>query len=197
MLGTQRAYVGLAICLLIGALSGCAGTTPESIATIEGPAINGVIARPLEIIGVINLSTASGNVPDASGSHFVRASVEVPPGTALIVPAVRGWGLGYGTVQPSSANPDAEISWKPADHHWGLGNVEVSVVKIHPPNMTTQPTTQIAEISVRFFLSDDNQDDEWFGAVDYTLLCLGVPGVNVSDWQPFKFDRPKMTIMRP
>jgi hypothetical protein len=171
--------------------AGCATTAPSTIETIEGPATNGVIARPLEIVGVLNLSTTSGNVPNASQSQFVSATVEVPVGTVVIVPAVKGWMLGYGEAQPNPTDPNNSINWQTEDHNWGLGNVEVSVVKINPPNTLTNPPTQTAELSIRFYLSDDNQDDSWFGAVSYHLLCLGVPGFSLNDWTPARFEPPK------
>lgn len=174
--------------LLIAALGGCAATRPETIATVEGPATSGVVARRLEILGMLKLSTVSGNLADASNSHFVQALVEVPVGTALIMPALTGWMLGFGSAQPNPANPDAEINWTTDDDNWGLGSVEVSVVQINPPNSVVQPTTQTAELSIRFYLSDDDQDDPWFGAASYTLLCLGLPGVEA--WEPIAMDPP-------
>lgn len=193
----QRAITSrLAGFLLAALLGGCAATTPQTIATVEGPAISGIISRPLEIIGVLHLSTTSGNVPNAEqGSHFVTATVEVPVGTAVIVPALKGWLLGFGEAQPSSANPDTHIDWSNSDHNFGLGSVEVSVTRIDPPNTTTQPPTQTAEISVRFLLGDDNLDDPWFGSADFTLLCLGVPGAQPTSWTPIPFEPPVLRFV--
>lgn len=190
---------GLAIAWAVGGLltmllGGCAATRPETITTVEGPVTNGVIARRLEVLGLLRLTTTSGNIPEAADSHFVEATVEVPVGTAVILPSLTGWGLGYGTAQPNPGAPDARLDWDSEDHHWGLGNVEVSVVRIHPPNTTTQPPTQLADLSIRFFLSDDNHDDPWFGAVNYSLLCLGVPGTELGQWAPLELEPPKMTI---
>ena len=185
--------VAIALSLLI---TGCATTSPTTIDTVEGPATSGVINRQLDIVGVLKLTTTSGNVPNGESSHFVRATVEVPVGTAGIGPALTGWMLGYGEAQARTTNPSSILNWTTADHHWGIGNVEVSVTKINPPNTVTVPPTQTAEISVRFLLSDDNQDDKWFGAVSYHLLCLGTPGVDPTEWTPPIFEPPRLTVHR-
>lgn len=196
MSGVNRCLGASAIgALLVALLAGCAATVPQTIATVEGPAVNGIVDRPLQILGVINLATQTGNVANGKDSHFVDATVEIPVGTALIVPALRGWTLAYGSAQPSSSDPDALIEWSPEDHHWGFGAVEVTVVKVNPPNTVTQPPTQTAELSLRFLLTDDNQDDPWFGSANYSLLCLGVPGVDPADWTPLRLPPPKMMIV--
>ena len=193
-MATRQKFLSLlaAGVLLIAALGGCAGTRHETITSIEGPIHSGVLARPLVILGILKLTTNSGNLANANQTQFVRTSVEVPVGTAVIVPSLSGWMLGFGSAQPNPANPEAEINWQTEDHNWGLGTVEVSVLKIHPPNTLTQPPTQTADISVRFYLSDDNQDDPWFGAANYTLLCLGVPGVTPGSWTPIGFEPPRL-----
>ena len=193
---SSRSLALLACACSCALLAGCATTRNETIATIEGPATSGVIARPLQVVGLLKLSTTSGNISAGENSHFVQATVDVPIGTAVIMPTLHGWTLAYGEAQPNSGNPDAEIDWSAEDHNWGLGTVEVSVVKINPPNMLTQPATQTAELSIRFLLRDDNGDDPWFGGVDFSLLCLGVPGATPGEAPQLSFEPARFVIMR-
>ena len=177
-------------------LAGCAATVPEAITTVEGPVPSGLIARPLEILGVLQLTTTTGNLPSAPNPHFVAATVGVPVGTAVVLPALKGWTLAYGSALPNAANPTAAIDWNVEDHNWGFGSVDVSVVRINPPNTVTQPPTQTAELSLRFYLTDDGRDEPWFGGAEYTLICLGVPNRPLASWDPVPFEPAKLAIQR-
>jgi hypothetical protein len=179
--------------VLLGSLTGCAGTSHTDIQTVEGPITNGIVSRPLVVLGLVKLATRSGNLTQFQGTHEIQATVDIPVGTAVIVPAVDGWLLGYGSAQ---ARSDDAFDWTTEDHNYGIGFVDVTVTKINPPNTISQPPTQTAELVISFALSDDNQDDPWFGGVGYTLLCLGVPDRPLSAWQPMQFEPPQFMIRR-
>jgi hypothetical protein len=182
------------VILMLG-LQGCASTGPAKIATVEGNLPTGILDRALEIVGIVSLETKSGNVSSANSTHFVQATVEVPVGTAVIVPMLDGWLLGYGSAQPDPANPENAIQWTPEDQNWGLGRVSITVTRLNPPNTVASPPVQTAELSIAFHLGDDGLDDPWFGAASYSLLCLGVPGASLREWKPLGYRPPRFVAV--
>jgi hypothetical protein len=101
-------------------------------------------------------------------------TINVPPETILIVPAVRGWLTGYGKTDPEDLSSlPGPLTWHREDHNLGMTLFNISVKDINAVDNSSSPPTQTAVINIQLYLSDDNSDDTWFGDVNYTLLCLG------------------------
>lgn len=156
-------------------LSACE-TSPRDFETPTGP-VSGDIAGPLVILGVASRATSTLNRPNADQPFEEEVKVNVPVGTEAIIPTVRGWTLGYGSLDPADQSPQPDpngsLSWKPEDHHLGLATVNVAVSDIDAPDVANG--TQTATIVVSAWLTDDNTDDKWFGTIRYNLIYLGRP----------------------
>jgi hypothetical protein len=131
---------------------------------------------PFVILGILHRSTSTENRPDGHAQFSENVDVNVPPGTELIIPVVRGYQLGYGTIDPPDFTTSADrqsFTWHPDDHHFGVAALNVSVDRINAVDNSTTPPTQTARVVVDGKLADVNGDDRWWGSVNYTLLCLG------------------------
>lgn len=171
--------------LSIGIAAGC-GTVERGIETPFGPTPDGKVFTNLQVIGILNLETGSGNQTDSFTEFTTTALVEVPVGTVLIVPAVRGWSLAFGELEPDLSG----IKYN--DHHYGVGGVKVMVTKVNPVNTVVTPPTQTAEITLQMALADHSQDDRWFGTIAYTLICFGLPSGATGG--PLPLDPPRVVI---
>ena len=193
--------LSLSACLavMLCFVSGCEPRHVEvPFQTVEGGTPDGQIFRKLEILGVINTTSFTGNRPNAKERLFSsKFLAEVPVGTQVIIPALRSWRLGYGELKLDGNT----ILMKTVDHHYGAGLVRVFVEKLNPPNQTTNPVSQTALIAVEFDLTDRNLDDEWYGAIQYTLICLGVAGAPTdtrdTPWVPLEPDPPQFAVINP
>jgi hypothetical protein len=157
-------------------LTACASPSKD-FETPQG-AMTGDQFGGFEILGVSHRATTSLNQGSAtSGGSFgfsEDVTVNVPVGTQIVIPAVRGWRLAYGEIDPNSVEAHASLgdqnaTWKTADHHLGVAAVNVFVKDVNAPNGNTQTAT----LTVSLLLSDDNGDDKWFGLVNYSLMFLG------------------------
>jgi hypothetical protein len=172
--------------ILAGAVAAAVGcsTVSSPVQTPTGSRPGDVFQR-LEILGFSSKFLSTASRPDARTGFSERVTIQVPVGTRYIVPAVRGWMLAYGHTDPSDiTTAGASFRWVSADHHYGLGLVNVRVLDIDAPDPTTQPPSQTATIEVNARLADVNADDPWFGAVHYTLLFLGGSRPSGIDQQP-------------
>ena len=162
--------------LLVCLLPSCA-TGPRDLETPQGPRPADQVG-PFVILGVVSRNTSTLHRSDARTTFSENHTVNVPPGTQLIIPAMRGWAIGYGSTTPDdlSQQPDinSTVTWHSADHHLGMAYLNIYVDRINAVDNTTTPATQTAVITVSGLLTDDNFDDGWWGTVNYTLLCLGV-----------------------
>lgn len=150
--------------------TGCA-TTEFEFETPFGPRSADQIG-PFEVLGVISRNTSTLNRSNAHNLFEEDVNINVPPGTELIVPAMRGWVMGFGSTNPANLGTDA-ASWNATDHNLGFAFLNIGVERINAVDRTTSPPTQTAVIRVAARLTDDNFDDRWFGSVNYTLICLG------------------------
>ncbi|MGH8604285.1 MAG: hypothetical protein ACREXR_16370, partial [Gammaproteobacteria bacterium] len=186
----KRAFVFL-VNLSISLIAGCA-TVELPFETPFGPTPGGKAFANLQVIGIVSLQTRTGNLSTARPFFSTKALVEVPVGTVFIVPAMRGWDLGYGQLN-SLPGSDVRFDWSEEDHHYGLGGAYVAVTKINPVNTTVSPPTQTAEIEVNMILTDQDFDDSWFGSAAYTLICFGPQPPDASA-EPLKLDPPNVVI---
>ncbi|HEX9945487.1 MAG TPA: hypothetical protein VGG03_26030 [Thermoanaerobaculia bacterium] len=157
--------------IMISVLSACA-SAPRDFETPTGPR-PGNQPGPWIVLGVISLNTSTLNRSDARQNFQETLTVNVPPGTELIVPAMRGWVAGFGSTNPEDLSTVTEARWNPDDHHLGLAFINVAVEDINAVDTSTSPPTQTAAIRITARLSDNNADDRWFGSVNYTLICFG------------------------
>lgn len=152
-------------------------TKPGQIETPTGP-VSGELNGPFQVLGVISRVTYT-NQPNAGISYHETVHVQVPPGTVMIVPAVKGYISGFGAITDADADHDGELdsfTWtNHPDHHLGVMNFGVRVLDINAVDTSATPPTQNADVEVTMILSDTNRDDAWFGAVGYNLICLGRP----------------------
>ncbi len=154
-------------------LAGC-GTKDRDIETPIG-------SRPgdqfggFEIIGISSKTSATGNLNDAHTQFNEKLTINVPVGTFIIIPAVRGWLTGFGTINPSDLSNindlNGTIKWNSDDHHLGIQSFNVYVDHISAAD--TVANTQSAVIGFSGILSDYNSDDKWFGIINYDLIFLG------------------------
>jgi len=156
-----------AICLIV---AGCA-TAGRVLETPAAPRPADHVG-PFEILGVISRSTCTLNRANAHTVFDETVNVNVPPGTELIVPAMRGWVAGFGKIDPNDCTSNS-VEWGYVDHHFGFALLNVGVERINTTDTSTTPPTQTAMIRVQAHLTDDNGDDRWFGYINYTLICLG------------------------
>lgn len=155
---------------IIALMVGCS-TGSRDIETPEG-ARGGDQTGPFIVLGVLSRGTSTLHQSNAHNAFSETIKVNVPVGTALIVPAVRGWTMGYGSTTPEDlSGTPGPVTWHREDHNLGASYFNVFVQDIDAPDPATN--TQTATIVVEMLLSDDNSDDDWFGYVNYTLLCLG------------------------
>jgi hypothetical protein len=165
---SKALVLGILSMLVIAA--GCS-TTPTKLETPQGA--RGDQFRRLDILGVLSRATSTMRRPNANTQFSEEVTVNVPPGTLMIIPAVNGWALGYGKSDPEDLSKANTFNWHREDHNLGLAQLSVFVTDIDAVDTSTTPPTQTAKIRITAMLSDDNGDDQWFGAVDYKLLCLG------------------------
>lgn len=154
---------------------GCA-TAPKDLETPSGP-VPGDQFGPMEIVGIISKSTTTLNQPNSNRIFEEEISIDVPVGTEIIIPAIRGWRLAYGEVDPNTIESHIGTSaqaprWTIDDHHFGFGLVNVFVKDVNAPDMRANPPKQTATIQVQLILGDDNLDDRWSGMVNYNLICI-------------------------
>ena len=149
-------------------------TTPPDFETPRGPR-SGDQPGPWVILGVLNRNTSSLKRANATEPFQEGVRVDVPVGTELIIPTIRGFGAGYGRTDPEDLSGGGSFTWHAADHHLGVLYLNVQVVDINAPDNSTTPPSQSASLTVTALLADDNLDDQWFGTINYTLLCLGRP----------------------
>jgi len=150
--------------------AGCA-TADRDIRTPAGP-IAGQISGNFVILGIANQATSTRSRPGGTGEFLETIAVDVPAETVMIVPALRGWDLGYGSTDPEDLSPGGTaFSWRPADHHLGMASVNVTVIDIG--SLVPGATTRRASIEVSARLTDVNGDDPWWGVIRYQLLYLG------------------------
>jgi len=138
----------------------------------------GKIFDNLEVLGMGSFVTQSGNQSSAHQLFQENVHIEVPVGTIVVIPAPNLWLLGYGSLQPEVLDPlddNQNQLWHSADHHWGAGVFQVSVVGLNAPDFSQNPPKQTAHLHVNMLLSDHNGDDSWFGVAGYNLLYLGKP----------------------
>lgn len=158
-------------------LSACV-TSPREVETPTGPVL-GTVTGPFVILGVADKATGTMNRPDGRTTFIETVRVDAPVGTEVIVPVLRGWELGYGSTTPADITqqplPESTFTWNAADHHLGMGNVNIAVTDINAA--APGATTQSATIQIAARLNDDNGDDPWWGVVRYELIFLGrAPG---------------------
>jgi hypothetical protein len=131
---------------------------------------------PFIILAVISRSTSTKRRTSAKTHFSVQETVPVMVGTTFIVPALRGWGIGYGETDPwdlsKKEDPIGAPGWKKTDHHLGYAFVNVWVDHINPPDHSTEISTQTAVINIAANLGDHNLDDKWWAWVTYSLTCL-------------------------
>jgi hypothetical protein len=173
-------FIGKQFSLIVFILvCGSCSSGPREIETPQGPRSadqNG----PFIILGVISRNTSTLSQPDAKQEFKETITVNVPPGTQIIIPAVRGWFAGYGKTIPEDyftqqSNPNSKLNWQHNDEHFGLAWFNVLVDDINAVDSTTSPPTQTAEITITAILGDENLDNRWWASVNYNLLCLGRP----------------------
>ncbi len=163
-----RAVAALVLC---GALSGCSNPVNFQTPTGQQP---GDQFGPWIILGVLSRSTSTLSRADGRSTFLETTTVNVPPGTELIVPAVRGITTGFGSTEPADLSVSGgSFEWSTEDHNFGMTMINVSVTDIDAVDTSTTPPTQTATINVSALLTDDDGRDRWFGGVNYTLICLG------------------------
>lgn len=158
--------------LSIFVVTGGCSTTPRNLETPQGER-SGDQLRRLDILGVLSRSTSTLHRPNANNQFQETVTVNVPPGTLIIIPAVYGWALGYGRTDPEDISTVKKFNWNREDHNLGLAQLSVHVMDIDAVDTSVTPPTQTAKIEITAMLSDDNGDDQWFAGVNYNLLCLG------------------------
>lgn len=170
----QKALARCVVLLVALTLIPACATHPRKVETPEGPG-PGDQTGPFVILGVLSRSTSTLRRADAKETFEDTVTVNVPPGTELIVPAVRTWVAGFGSSDPEDlSTPDtATFTWNAQDHHFGVGLFNVWVKDINAVDTSTTPPTQTATIGVSLTLSDKGANKEWFGGLNYNLICLG------------------------
>lgn len=161
--------------LVLGAasLAGCA-STEKPWESPFGP-LGGQQFAPMEVIGIASRATATLNRPNAQGTFIEDVTIDVPVGTEFILPAIRGWELAYGELDPDTVDAHVGLSpatWKASDRPFGGGGANILVKDINAPDTSVTPPKQSAVIAVSLHISDYNRDDRWFGVVNYSLLFL-------------------------
>jgi hypothetical protein len=171
---TAQVVIPVLIVAVIAVIGQLYTTFSSSITDLETPwgGEEGSMIAPMNVLGVINLTTSTGNRDADNGEFIEHLMVEVPVGTDVIVPCIRGWWIGYGRAVQDNIDELSNFTWDPDDHYWGLGTFSIEVVDINAPNTSVEPPTQSAQIGVKAFLGDHNHDDPWFGLVQYSLMCL-------------------------
>lgn len=167
-------YYFSTLTVLMFFLQSCA-TGPRDYESPIGP-ISSDQLTPFHILGVISRNTSTLNRSSAHHAFEETITVNIPPGTSLIIPAIRGWVTGYGKTDPedlSALTSGETATWHTADHHLGFQQLNIFVADINAVDFSTSPPTQTATITIQSLLSDDNGDDSWFGDVNYNLICLG------------------------
>jgi len=146
------------------------------IETPTGPQMP--VFRDMHVIGIIRRTTITGNqkfnaIPSGEPIRFSSEDyeIEVPVGTQLIVPAIKGWVTAYGKTTPDNIEDILAdgFTWTIEDHHLAMQSVDVNVTDINAPD----GDRQTANIKVTMLLRDVNSDDPWFGIVGYHLICFG------------------------
>jgi len=90
------------VCALV-TLAACS-TSDREIQTPSGGR-QGEGTGPLIVLGVVSKATSTKSVPNAQNAFEEIFTVNVPPGTEIIVPALSGWTLGYGSTTPEDLSP--------------------------------------------------------------------------------------------
>lgn len=167
----------LSLVAVVVSCSGCIGVE-RRIETQAGPQF--VVSRAMDIVGVIRRTATSGNQRGGTGKASFDEYIGVPVGTDVIVPAVHGWTIGFGSLDPDDlsmveSTGELTMSIRPGHRPLGAAHVAVSVVDINAPSGAFGFSTtlgQVARIQHDFLLTDGNHDDSWFGIVSYHLICL-------------------------
>jgi len=154
-------------------LAGCS-TSPREIQTPTG-AIRGQVNGPFVVLGVASRATSSLNRPNGMTAFIQTVRIDVPAGTEVVVPALIGWDLGYGSTLPADLSgqvtPESTFTWTPTDRSLGMARVDISVTDIDA--LAPGATTQSATLRIGMQLADSHGDDPWWGVVRYQLIFLG------------------------
>lgn len=168
----------LGLCCLLLSCS----TISRDVETPTGPKPGDQFGN-MVILGFSSKGTTTLNQSNAKSGPTLGftedVNVDVPVGTEFIVASISGWKLLYGGSDPDteaahlSTDPNLHPKWKTEDHNYGFGQVSIRVKDINAPDMSASPPKQTATITVTLVLSDENADDSWAGAVNYSLIYLG------------------------
>lgn len=176
MFRSPSRHIRAIVPMLVAVVVASCATGPREIVTPEG-ARSADQTGPFVILGVVSRNTSTLRQSNANPPFEETVTVNVPPGTQMIIPAVRGWATGYGSTTPEDLSmppdPDTFLRWRHTDEHFGLTWFNVYVDRINAVDSSTTPATQTAVIKVTAILGDENLDNEWWAWVNYNLICLG------------------------
>ena len=150
------------------------GTGDRQIETPQGTRTADQVG-PWEILGVISKATSTLKQSNAHTAFTEDIKINVPPGTQIIIPAMRGYSFGYGSTTPDdlSTDPNQKATWHTEDHNLGHAEINIYVKDIDAVDNSVTPATQTATITVTALVSDENGDDDRWAYTNYNLLCLG------------------------
>jgi hypothetical protein len=161
--------------LLLIILCYACNTGPRQVETPQGPR-SADQSGPFIILGIVSRNTSTLSQADAKKGFEETVTVNIPPGTEIIIPTVRGWFTGYGKTTPEDLSqqpdPNGSLIWQPNDEHFGLAWFNVFVDHINAIDTSTTPATQTAVIKIVCILGDENLDNRWWASVNYNLFCL-------------------------
>lgn len=136
-------------------------------------------------LGVVNVQSAFFKETGLATSGGLRSTttLDVPAITTTVVPALRGFVLGYGEytgpISPHVNRPEA-----PADRPLHFAQAIANVNPFEPSTGARRPVT----VGATFTLTDGSHSDPWYAALDASVLALapqsdidaaGVPGLRV------------------
>src|SRR4051794_20163329 len=101
---TKRSYrAAWCVGLLVASFNFACATSPRDLETPAGPRTGDQLV-PFEILGVLSRGTSTLHRSNARDAYEETFTVSIPPGTEIIVPAIRGWSMGFGRTTPEDTS---------------------------------------------------------------------------------------------
>ena len=169
-------FIRILLSISVAILASSCATQNREVQTPEG-AVDGDLFQEMDVLGLSSRVTCTGKRENGINPFNESITINVPPGTQAIMASMRGWGMGYGDLEPVAGDERSDCNGgirKAVDHHFGDAFANVWVEDIDAMDTSTTPPTQTATISVQLILNDKNpSDDSWYGYLTYDLLFLG------------------------
>ena len=96
--------------------------------------------------------------------YLLVRDVPIPRGVTDVFASIQGFTFAFGVLEFTSPGTSTDYKWHRADHHFGLAEAYVQVVRVMSDKVT---------LRMGMLLRDDDGNEAWTGIIKIGLLFLG------------------------